>query len=916
MSVGPLDSPTFAEFYEAVNGRPPFPWQERLASEVATREKWPAVGIQTGLGKTACLDIAIWWLASQATRPPAQRTAPTRIWWVVNRRLLVDSTAEHAEAIRDTLEKGALKPAAIVAERLRSISASPNAPPLQVIRLRGGVASRTPTDPSCPAIILCTLPMYGSRLLFRGYGSKLRAVDAAMAGTDSLVLLDEAHLAPHLARLLPALAECSPTAQAVLGSRRSRPRLVPLTATGDKTSDPPFELDGDDEANPIVRQRLDAAKPLEIREGTGDGTRHLAKAVQDLLRGADAPSACVVFANTPKTARAAFDRLRKQYKERADVLLLTGLAREREADRIRKRILDPVEGMAATPDATTVRKRHFIVVATQTLEVGADIDAEYLVTEACGVRALTQRLGRLNRLGQYPHARAIYIHLPSPKAGGLYGEEPDAVLKRLKEALGEDGTVALSPRRVSDVLGPPGDRVSEAPEILPAILWEWTKTTTPPDGEAPVEPYFSGIEGLDYKVSLMWRVHLPADGERLWPRSTDREAIDVPIGEAREALSDQPLRRLTDDGVTVEEAKAEDLRPGDRVVVATDSGMMDEFGWNPTAADAAVVDASLIGRGLPLEVEAVARLCGMRLGSAIGAALGGGDGDEDVDEADRQEAADRVLSEIKTASTPPGWDHAEWADFVAELTPQTVRPRREVPRLRVNNPHAEPLSIEFDETSLGPEAVELATHGTAVAERAGKIASNIGLGPVLTEVLEFAGRAHDIGKADRRFQRWLDPEGKRRTLVAKSDTPRSRWEATRAAAGWPRGGRHEELSARLVRAWFEQDPAWGNHVRELPAEERDIARDLFLHLVISHHGKGRPLVPPVADDTPAEVSALVEGVEVRAKADLSIVDWDQPTRFKRLSEHFGPWGLALLEAIVIRADHAVSAATDATLDPL
>ena len=475
--------------------------------------------------------------------------------------------------------------------------------------------------------------------------------------------------------------------------------------------------------------------------------------------------------------------------------------------------------------------------------------------------------------------------------------------------------MALSPRRVSDVLGPPGDRVSEAPEILPAILWEWTKTTTPPDGEAPVEPYFSGIEGLDYKVSLMWRVHLPAHGKRLWPRATDREAIDVPIGDARNVLRDQSLRRLTDDGVTVEEVEAEDLRPGDRVVVATDRGMMDEFGWNPSATTtAAVVDASLSGYGLPLEAGAVARLCGLKLGSAINAALGDGDEDEDVDEADRQEAVDRVLSEIKTATTPQGWDDAEWTDFVGELTPKIERPRHEVPRLCVKKPHAEPWSIEFDETSLGPEAVELATHGAAVAERAGKIAGNIGLGPVLTEVIEFASRAHDIGKADRRFQRWLDPDGKRRTLVAKSDTPRFRWEATRAAAGWPRRGRHEELSARLVRAWLEQDPVWGNHVRELPADEKAVAQDLLLHLVISHHGKGRPLVEPVADGTLAEVSALMEGVEVRAKADLSIVDWDQPARFRRLGEHFSPWGLALLEAVVIRADHAVSAATN--VDPL
>ena len=58
------------------------------------------------------------------------------------------------------------------------------------------------------------------------------------------------------------------------------------------------------------------------------------------------------------------------------------------------------------------------MVATQTLEVGADLDAEYLVTEACGVRALTQRLGRLNRLGDHPQARAVYVHVPSLKRRG------------------------------------------------------------------------------------------------------------------------------------------------------------------------------------------------------------------------------------------------------------------------------------------------------------------------------------------------------------------------------------------------------------------------------------------------------------------------------------------------------------------
>ena len=92
--------------------------------------------------------------------------------------------------------------------------------------------------------------MYGSRLLFRGYGSTLnrRPIDAAMAGTDSLVLLDEAHLAPHLRRLLAALPECAPGARAILGESRSTARITALTATGDPSGER-FDLDAQDEAN-------------------------------------------------------------------------------------------------------------------------------------------------------------------------------------------------------------------------------------------------------------------------------------------------------------------------------------------------------------------------------------------------------------------------------------------------------------------------------------------------------------------------------------------------------------------------------------------------------------------------------------------------------------------------------------------
>ena len=918
--------PGFDEFYRAINGRDPFPWQTRLAAQVADTEEWPAeVGVPTGLGKTACLDIAIWWIASQADRPPAHRTAPTRIWWVVNRRLLVDAVTDHAEAISSALgdptSRGIAGEAAdfvpAVADRLRSLSADPNAEPLEVIRLRGGITSRRPTDPSTPAVLLSTLPMYGSRLLFRGYGStrSMRPIDAAMAGTDSLVLLDEAHLGPHLRTLLIALAECTPGAQAIFGPARSKPKIVALTATGN-AGESRFDLDADDEAHPVVRQRLDAVKPMEVCVfEPGDIGQRLAEAALFLIREAPAPAACLVFANTPRVAREAFDRLGKlTAKEPAEVLLLTGRSREREAERTRTRILDSVHGMASTRDASTSRQRHLIVVATQTLEVGADVDAEYLVTEACGVRALTQRLGRLNRLGRHAHARAIYVHLP-PKpvkrsrattgdatAWPVYGAEPETVLQRLEAAQRDGGadTVNLSPRGIAGILGVPCDDPGRAPEVLPGLLWEWMKTTTPPEGEAPVEPYFSGIAGPDYSVSLIWRAYVPDEGELLWPRASDREAVEVPINEARDALGeDEDLCRLGSDGVTLEKVSSDGLRPGDTLVLPSDRGLLDEFGWD-TSSVSPVVDMSVLEYGLSLDAAALRRLCGISIGGLIDRALGIAGDDEDIDDAERAEAVEQILTAV-AAARPAGWEEGEWQDLLGALNREVVTAPNEVPRLPKEEDSGEPRSNEFDEVSLARTAVYLDPHCRAVGLRARSISERLGIAADLAEVVDRAARMHDIGKADGRFQLWLDPAGKHGgTRVAKSNMPRHRWSEARAAAGWPRGGRHEELSARLVRQWVELHPA----------SVDPSLRELLLHLVISHHGSGRPLVPPVADGTTGFVSGSVEGVPVEAPADLSIVDWDQPARFRQLNDRFGPWGLALLEAILRQADHAVSAGDD------
>ena len=974
----PPEMPSFEDFYEAVNERSPFPWQACLARQVSEQGKWPAeIGVPTGLGKTACLDIAVWWLASQAHLPTTARSAPTRIWWVVNRRLLVDEASKHAEHLKEMLRHPttghrAHHPQDVlarVAARLRSLTGSLGGEPVHVVPMRGGITLRRPPNPAQPSVIVSTIPMYGSRLLFRGFGSSryMRPIDAALAGTDSLVLVDEAHLARHLRDLIPKLQQCTPeSTRSLLPARRSAPQVVSLTATGDTPAESRFELDADDLEDPEVHQRLHAAKPVRVdAEPRGDAATALRDAAAGLLSKASSPASCVIFCNTPSVARAVHDDLAKstQLGAEADLMLVTGRARQHEAEELRDRLLSSATGAPARRDVngpSPARERHLVVVATQTLEVGADLDFEYLVTEQCGVRAVTQRLGRLNRLGLHDHAHAVYVHRPPPKRSRsssrdnedaeshsasngwpIYGTEPSLVLERLKNQSFDDH-IDLSPRVIAQRLGEPGDDPGRAPEVLPDLLWEWVKTTTPPHGAAPVEPYFSGIAEPERSVSVVWRAYVPAANEsrlddqsdeadvaetsieqlRLWPRVSQDEIAEVPLHELRRALRDRNVelivRRRTDES-TFETAPLRDLEPRNLVVLPIDKGMYDGFGWAPDEYGR-VSDLSIQNSGLPLDRSALKRLLRRELSAEEETALnqtlrglrGSPDGSGDVDEQAAREGAESLLALLLASDDPP-LEAGSWEEVLPRLA-DTVRdgdglvaPLGEVARIEIaESPNAARID-EDDEGSLchslPPEAMQLAAHGRAVGERIRNLATALGLSATLVEVAARAGHLHDIGKADARFQQWLNP-GATALMnnpgympLAKSDMPRSRWPRARAEAGWPRGGRHEELSARLVKQWM------ATSGQELDDHERD----LLVHLVVSHHGRGRPLVVPVADLPAAPLEwRFADGQDVSVSADLSVADWDQPARFRRLNEQYGPWGVALLEAVVRQADHEVS----------
>ncbi|MEY4583192.1 MAG: hypothetical protein RL701_7895, partial [Pseudomonadota bacterium] len=153
-----------------------------------------ALDIPTGLGKTAVMAI---WLVARA----CGAKLPRRLVYVVDRRAVVDQATDVAEALCVWVTKERPVADALgLAER-----------PLAISTLRGQYVDNRKwlEDPSAPSIVVGTVDMIGSRLLFEGYrcSPKLRPYHAALLGADALVVLDEAHLVPAFEAMVRAAAE-------------------------------------------------------------------------------------------------------------------------------------------------------------------------------------------------------------------------------------------------------------------------------------------------------------------------------------------------------------------------------------------------------------------------------------------------------------------------------------------------------------------------------------------------------------------------------------------------------------------------------------------------------------------------------------------------------------------------------------
>jgi CRISPR-associated endonuclease/helicase Cas3 len=1025
----------FADFYQQAHGDPPFPWQVDLVRQVLSERAWPElIDVPTGLGKTALLDIAVFVSAATSGEADADRLGRRRIFFVVDRRLVVDEAYDRAirlstaldlalESEHDTAARRVAMGLRVLAPAVgRGLTLAPQGveeaaptprPVLPVTRMRGGVTwdSSWLDRPDLPGIVVGTVDQVGSRILFRGYGvsDRRKPIDAALVGTDSLILVDEAHLAEVM---VSTITEAHRRDREVLGLPRAN--VVRMTATAGDDRLRGYSLDVEAHRdNEIAWQRLHASKHLSV---LSSDVKLVVQAMADQAIGLLTTDhrTILVVCNTVDRARQIHASLTKAATRRhdpvgADVTLLIGRSRPADRDLLVGRLKERF----GVGRPRTVDTRPAILVATQTVEVGANLDADGLVTESAPWDSLVQRLGRVNRLGQCPGiARAVVVH-DGVDDGPVYGKARDVTWNFLCATIDQSAVdIDVSPLACRDLSGhAPGLAFAErpvAPLLTTPVLDCWVRTGPVPLPDTPVGPYLHGL-GTDFAtVSVAWRDGLVdadpmgddaerpaedvnADLSAMPVRS--EELVEVPLHAVRRwlhgesalpvsdldddpdpqlrartvrddframawrsdpavegTLSDQYRSRPTGSWVWID---ATGLRPGDVLVIPTERGGLDEYGWAPDS-DRPVLDVSEVtrtrphvpgmtafGRGLPLPLLRIDGGTAGRLGlgpedsrelGRLVRALGKDSEERGATSSKEEELSAHLVGSVNRVLEPMGglptgerlpgtaWTSAallmltSWLSGDVTVIPVLDGQGRESDRFMLAPAPKLSRIVERDDelpegSSIGARQVTLQAHHMNVGDRARDIAQAIGLAPEVADAVETAARWHDLGKAEPRFQAMLCGGDEYEAMLvdeplAKSGIDpanRTAYRMARQRSGLPQGARHEAWSAALVSA----------HLAEA-ADSYPFDPDLVVHLVASHHGHARPWLPPVMDNKPRDVEALITdsatgttGTKVSVSSSATI-DFDHPARFARLNERYGRWGLALLESVVRCADMTVS----------
>lgn len=405
----------------------PHAYQRAIACE---SELPHLVSIPTGCGKTAAIVLGWLYRRLKHPEPSIRQKTPRRLVYCLPMRTLVEQVRSSATCCLERLQllAGDRGPDG----RYRPDWAANRIP---VFTLMGGEERADwQAYPEREAILIGTQDMLLSRALNRGYGlyPAYWPMDFGLINIDALWVLDEIQLM--------GVGRTTSAQLQLLASKCSKHLTVPprhtiwMSATlgndagsvdgGRAQIEMPTWMrtpERDGQSTSLLLQTLSAR---DIAPGSG-GTRtplqavvHAPKCLQNRTCGSDrwigesddlanavlegaSGRLTLVVVNTVDRARAIYERFRrKSTTDALDLVLLHSRFRPR----------DRAQALARTMSDLPSEGR--IVVSTQVLEAGVDLDAHRLFTELAPWPSMVQRFGRLNRRGQYHDAQAVVFDVP------------------------------------------------------------------------------------------------------------------------------------------------------------------------------------------------------------------------------------------------------------------------------------------------------------------------------------------------------------------------------------------------------------------------------------------------------------------------------------------------------------------------
>lgn len=916
----------FGEFFAALNGgHDPFSWQEEVLDHICEHGVWPErINAPTGSGKSSVVDIHLF--ANALAAVGAAPRVPRRLCVTVGRRALVDSQADRAREIlrrrKEALADGSGEPDILrrVTEALQSFQTrndEKGSEPFEVGHIRGELSNRDlpVTDISACAIIAATPDMYGSRALFRGYGSTkaARPRETALLTMDTVMVLDEAHMNRQLLHTTQRIAELQkrevnlgvPTLQVV------ETTATPSTEDTDSTT-LGVDIEAlDKENDKELRRRVYSHKELVLhpidkwdgKPGNPATVNAAVDAIMERLAHREAGESskkaytvgCIV--NHVRTAIAIKEALAKnKVLEKDEVQLLVG--------RMRPYDLENLQAEHSNLFTTEGDESVKVVVATQTLEVGIDVDFADLVTELAPASSLAQRFGRVNRLGHRTDSKVVI--LAGSASGDLVKKDaPPYKAVDLSNAYGWlealNGAENPSVNPAAMVKNPP---VQSSPERLlyqrpewPDLL-EFSRTDENPYDEPDLDLWLH--DSLDAETAMggvIVRDNLPSNTSAAMEilktsyfAPSDEETFPANLKILHEILDYQdehgvkPRKFLYRQGeislwqdADHEEESRQSLAPGDVLLLDTGSVPFTNQGIAVTQ------------RELPSkkdELEAVPFPKGIKLYVYEKCA------DREKDFREYLGLSPEEVAELLDTQSTDG----KKTMIASELSTEAEDGQEVISWYAIVTKATEKESVEGSDIAqelVLADPVLLDDHQNDVAERTRQLAENLGLAPEFSEALELAAKYHDEGKRDLRFQQMLgaDPDAE---ALAKSGH-RSVAEAYRARSrsALPRGWRHEQLSALMVAASPEK---MGEH------------RDLVLRIIGCSHGHGRFSFDHDAGFLLKEgyqpEGTDYEALKEQATRLFNVGYWDN--LMEQTSRTYGPYATAYLEAVERAADAQIS----------